>query len=116
MAMVEHIFLMSATARGALAAACVLSFAVSARALDAGDTLRVMTFNVRGCTDETGVRNVAQTANRNLPVSDCAGRVQWRVRRDASEADILSFAVEALLRGSVSTVTTIFSYNIRKTI
>ena len=53
---------------------------------------------------------------RNLPVSDCAGRVQWRVRRDASEADIFSFAVEALLRGSVSTVTTIFSYNIRKTI
>ena len=66
MAMVKHIFLMSATARGALAAACVLSFAVSARALDAGDTLRVMTFNVRGCTDETGVRNVAQTANRIL--------------------------------------------------
>ena len=66
MAMVKHIFLMSATARGALAAACVLSFAVSARALDAGETLRVMTFNVRGCKDMTNTRNVAQTANRIL--------------------------------------------------
>ena len=67
MAMVKHIFLMSATARGALAAACVLSFAVSARALDAGDTLRVMTYNVCGCTEfGTGVRNVAGTASRIL--------------------------------------------------
>lgn len=66
MAMVKHIFLMSATARGALAAACVLLFAVSARALDAGDTLRVMTFNVRGCKDMTNTRNVQQTANRIL--------------------------------------------------
>ena len=67
MAMVKHIFLMSATARGFLAAVCALSFAVPcAFALDAGETLRVMTFNVRGCTDETGVRNVAQTANRIL--------------------------------------------------
>lgn len=67
MAMVKHIFLTSATARGFFAAVCALSFAVPcAFALDAGDTLRVMTFNVRGCTDETGVRNVAQTANRIL--------------------------------------------------
>ena len=62
-----HEFARSATARGFLAAVCVLPFAVPcAFALDAGDTLRVMTFNVRGCTNETGVRNVAQTANRIL--------------------------------------------------
>ena len=59
----------SATARGFLAALILCaSFLLSsdALALDAGDTLRVMTFNVRGCTDETGERNVAQTANRIL--------------------------------------------------
>ena len=67
MAMVKHIFLMSATARGVFAAVCALSFAVPcAFALDAGDTLRVMTFNVRDCKDMTNTRNVAQTANRIL--------------------------------------------------
>ena len=66
MAIRTHEFARSATARGFLAAVCVLSFAVSARALDAGDTLRVMTFNVRGCKDMTNTRNVAQTANRIL--------------------------------------------------
>ena len=60
-----HIFVASATARGVFAAALALVW-MPAFALDAGDTLRVMTFNVRGCTDETGVRNVAQTANRIL--------------------------------------------------
>lgn len=115
MAMVKHIFLMSATARGFLAArpfardncakravfagggnlmdclppptgsrsdlhfcraravfraALILCasflFSSDALALDAGDTLRVMTFNVRGCKDMTNTRNVAQTANRIL--------------------------------------------------
>lgn len=88
MAMAKHIFLMSATARGFLAAVCALSFAVPcAFALDAGDTLRVMTFNVRGCTDETGVRNVAQTANRILTENpDVCGIQECNAARSAELA------------------------------
>ena len=88
MAMVKHIFLTSATARGFLAAVCALSFAVPcAFALDAGETLRVMTFNVRGCTDETGVRNVAQTANRILAEDpDVCGIQECNASRSAELA------------------------------
>ena len=88
MAMVKHIFLTSATARGFLAAVCALTFAVPcAFALDAGDTLRVMTFNVRGCTDETGVRNVAQTANRILAEDpDVCGIQECNASRSAELA------------------------------
>lgn len=60
-----HIFVASATARGVFAAALAL-VCMPAFALDAGETLRVMTFNVRGCKDMTNTRNVAQTANRIL--------------------------------------------------
>ncbi len=64
-----HIFVASATARGFLAALILCAsflFSSDALALDAGETLRVMTFNVRGCKDMTNTRNVAQTANRIL--------------------------------------------------
>ena len=90
MAMVKHIFLMSATARGFLAALILCaSFLLSsdALALDAGETLRVMTFNVRGCTDETGVRNVAQTANRILTENpDVCGIQECNASRSAELA------------------------------
>ena len=81
-------FATSATARGALAAACVLSFAVSARALDAGETLRVMTFNVRGCKDMTDKLNVQQTANRILAEDpDVCGIQECNASRSAELAD-----------------------------
>lgn len=87
MAMAKHIFLMSATARGALAAACVLSFAVPARALDAGETLRVMTFNVRGCKDMSDKVNVQQTANRILAEDpDVCGIQECNAARSAELA------------------------------
>ncbi len=46
-------------ARGVFAAALAL-FCMPAFALDAGETLRVMTFNVRGCKDMTDKVNVQQ--------------------------------------------------------
>ena len=54
-----HIFVASATARGVFAAALAL-VCMPAFALDAGETLRVMTFNVRGCKDMTDKVNVQQ--------------------------------------------------------
>ena len=82
----SHIFVASATARGILAAALAL-VCMPAFALDAGDTLRVMTFNVRGCTDETGVRNVAQTANRILAEDpDVCGIQECNASRSAELA------------------------------
>jgi endonuclease/exonuclease/phosphatase family metal-dependent hydrolase len=82
----SHIFVASATARGVLAAALALVW-MPAFALDAGETLRVMTFNVRGCTDETGVRNVAQTANRILAEDpDVCGIQECNAARSAELA------------------------------
>ena len=81
-----HIFVASATARGILAAALALVW-MPAFALDAGDTLRVMTFNVRGCTDWTGERNVAQTANRILTENpDVCGLQECNADRSAELA------------------------------
>ena len=79
-------------ARAAFRAALILcaSFFLStdALALDAGETLRVMTFNVRGCTDETGVRNVAQTANRILAEDpDVCGLQECNASRSAELAE-----------------------------
>lgn len=73
-------------ARGVFAAALAL-VCMPAFALDAGETLRVMTFNVRGCTDETGVRNVAQTANRILTENpDVCGLQECNAARSAELA------------------------------
>ena len=79
-------------ARAVFRAALILcaSFLLSsdALALDAGETLRVMTFNVRGCTDETGVRNVAQTANRILAEDpDVCGIQECNASRSAELAE-----------------------------
>ena len=83
-----HIFVASATARGFLAAVCALSFAVPcAFALDAGETLRVMTFNVRGCKDMTDKVNVQQTANRILAEDpDVCGIQECNASRSAELA------------------------------
>ena len=85
-----HTFAAFLTSRRVLAALvlciCFL-FSSNASALDAGDTLRVMTFNVRGCTDETGVRNVAQTANRILAEDpDVCGIQECNAARSAELA------------------------------
>ena len=73
--------------RGMLACAA-LSFAVPcAFALDAGETLRVMTFNVRGCKDMTDKVNVQQTANRILTENpDVCGLQECNASRSAELA------------------------------
>ncbi len=85
-----HTFAAFLTSRRVLAALvlciCFL-FSSNASAIDAGETLRVMTFNVRGCTDETGVRNVAQTANRILAEDpDVCGIQECNASRSAELA------------------------------
>ena len=81
-----HIFVASATARGFLAAALALVW-MPAFALDAGETLRVMTFNVRSCKDMTNTRNVQQTANRILTENpDVCGIQECNASRSAELA------------------------------
>ena len=81
-----HIFVASATARGFLAAALALVW-MPAFALDAGETLRVMTFNVRGCKDMTDKVNVQQTANRILTENpDVCGLQECNASRSAELA------------------------------
>ena len=70
MAMTEHIFLTSATARGFFAVACALSFAVSALAMDAGDTLCVMTYNIHhgaGADGKVDLQRIADVIMRENP-------------------------------------------------
>ena len=81
-----HIFVASATARGVFAAALALVW-MPAFALDAGETLRVMTFNVRGCKDMTDKVNVQQTANRILAEDpDVCGIQECNASRSAELA------------------------------
>lgn len=81
-----HIFVASATARGVFAAALAL-VCMPAFALDAGETLRVMTFNVRGCKDMTDKVNVQQTANRILAEDpDVCGIQECNASRSAELA------------------------------
>ena len=83
-----HIFVASATARGILAAALALVW-MPAFGLDAGETLRVMTFNVRGCKDMTDNVNVQQTANRILAEDpDVCGIYECNASRSAELAEV----------------------------
>ena len=72
----------------ALAAFAFPRSAAFAAELDAGDTLRVMTFNVRGCTDMTDTRNVAQTVSRILAENpDVCGLQKCNDARSAELAE-----------------------------
>ena len=85
-----HTFAAFLTSRRVLAALvlciCFL-FSSNASAIDAGETLRVMTFNVRGCKDMTDKVNVQQTANRILAENpDVCGIQECNASRSAELA------------------------------